>query len=101
MEETISDNPKVLESSWEKLPRLMIYGSTLPSALLWLGIILSDPGPVVAIIMILTFGIPTKLLHQIYQRINLLRLKQPSTLGHIFFFIGQCATYLLAGTYAL
>ena len=79
----------------------MIYSPTLPSALLWLVIIINDPGPIVAILMIITFGIPTKLLHYFYQQMNMLRFKQPSTVGHVFFFFGQCATYSVIGIYAL
>lgn len=93
MEETTSDSPKIMVKNWKKLPWWMIYGSTLPSSLLCLGIIINDPGPILAIIMILTFGIPTKLLHHIYQIINLLRQKQPSTIGHVFFYWSMCHVF--------
>ncbi|WP_207389355.1 hypothetical protein, partial [Marinobacter halodurans] len=101
MDQITSTDPKYLKDDWSQLPKWTLYVSTLPSALVWLGVILKVAGPILAIVMILFSGIPTKLVYQIYQRTCILNQKAPSVVGHVVFFFAQCFIYSLVFIYVL
>ncbi len=100
MTESIHMRQENLGGVWSKLPKWMVYLSNLPSVLLWFAIMMKLSSPIFAFIMILTLGVPTKLLHHIYRCISILRHSGPTIFGHVIFFSGQCIIYFSLGVYA-
>jgi hypothetical protein len=98
---TVHSDPIELAEEWSLTPWWLIYLSTLPSALLWLSLIINGGNALLAIVFILTFGVPTKLLHHTFKVLCQLKSKPPSNRLHLLFFAGQLALYTMVIMYVV
>lgn len=95
MKSAINCNRDELRILWAETPWWFIYLSTIPSMLIWLAIIIKPAEPVLAMLMILTIGIPTKLLHHIFASLCVKKCKKPTGSLHAALFLVQCVVYFV------